>query len=226
MKLLMPDQKTLGEMSKWFRGLDKKSKIVISTSTVIFFLFVFFVVIPAWITRPVLQRAIQKMESKIRQVNELNQKKIIWGEDQVIFNDAIQKAKSSLFKAEEIGLLLGKISRLANEASVDVLSSKPSQETVAYPAPYNSQYEPHNYEFTLSGSYHQVGHLVSLIESYERLLRIQNIKIQPSEESAEKQTVAMKVAAISVPTIKPPIEKTKKKEKAKSEKKKSEKTKK
>ena len=96
----------------------------------------------AWIERPVLRRDIQAMEAQIRQVNSLNQKRQGWEKDLKAYGPFIENIQKSVFTDENVGMLLGQISRLARESRVDVLASKPLAEKAVFQAPYHLKYQP------------------------------------------------------------------------------------
>ena len=161
-----------------------------------FLLVVVFLVIPAWIERPLLRRDIQSMEAQIRQVNALNQKRLGWEENQKEFGSLIEKTRARVFTAEDMDLLLGQVSKMASESRVDVLASRPSTEKAVFAAPYNLKYLPNGYEFTVRGGYHALGELASRIETHKKLLRIRSIEIVPAEKTPDRQVAELKLWAI------------------------------
>jgi hypothetical protein len=153
-------------------------------------------IIPAWVERPLLRRDIQSMEAQIRQVNALNQKRLGWEEKQKEYGALIEGAQGRVFTAEDMGLLLGLVSKMASESRVDVLASKPLSEKVVFAAPYNVRYQPSGYEFTVQGGYHDLGNLASRIEGHKKLLRIRSIEIVSAEKTPDRHVAEMKLWAI------------------------------
>jgi hypothetical protein len=145
------NQWTFVEVIAFVKSVDKRIWMIILSSAVGFFLMVVFLIIPAWIERPILRRDIQGMEAQIRQVNLLNQKRRGWEENQKVFGSLIDGTRARVFTPQEIGLLLGQVSKMAGESRVDVLASKPLAEKTVFPAPYNLKYQPSGYEFTVQG---------------------------------------------------------------------------
>ncbi|HOW87737.1 MAG TPA: hypothetical protein P5561_05605 [Candidatus Omnitrophota bacterium] len=178
------------------KGIDKRTWIVIGASVAGALLLLVFFVIPAWIERPLLRRDIQSMESQIRQVNALNQKRLVWEEDQKVFEALIQKTQDRLFTPESLALLLGQVSKKAGDSRVDVLASKPMTEALVFPAPYHLKYQPSGYEFTVQGGYHELARMVSRIEGHEKLMRIQSIQIVPSGKSPDRHISQLRLWAI------------------------------
>lgn len=185
------------DVKTFLKNVDKKTWIVLLACAVGVLLIVVFLIIPAWIERPVLRRDIQAMEAQIRQVNSLNQKRQGWEKDLKVNGPFIEKVQKSVFSDESVSVLLGQISRMARESHVDVLASKPLPEKTVFQAPYYLKYQPIGYEFTLQGGYHDLGQLASRIETYEKLLRIQSIEILPTEKSSGRHTAELKLWAIS-----------------------------
>ena len=190
------NQYTSAEVIELLRNVDKKTWIMIGSSLTVSLLILFFFVIPAWIERPLLRRDIQSMEGQILQVNALTQKRSLWENDQKTFGELIERTKRRLLTAEDMGMLLGQISKLGSESRVEVLESKPLTEKIFFQAPYNSSYQPSGYEFTFQGGYHDLANLVSKIESHETLLRVRGLQITPSDKSPDRHIAELKLWAI------------------------------
>lgn len=187
---------SFADIIEFAKHVDKKTWMTVASAAIGSLLVLIFLVIPAWVERPWLRRDIQSMESQIRQVNALSQKRPVWEENQEVFGALIEKAKSGVFTAENLGSLLGQVSKMANESRVEVLTSKPLAEKTVFVAPYNTKYQPSGYEFTLQGGYHDLGKLVSRIETYEKLLRIRSIQILPSKQT-DRHVAELKLWAIT-----------------------------
>jgi len=190
------NQYTFAEVLELLRRVDKRTWIAIGSISIVSLLILFFFVVPAWIERPLLRRDIQSMEGQIRQVNALSQKRVLWEENQKIFGDLIDKTQSRLLSAEDLGMLLGKISKIGSVSRIEVLTSKPLPEKTTFPAPYDLKYQASGYEFTFLGGYHDLANLVSRIESHEKLLRIKSFQIAPSEKTLDRHTAELKLWAI------------------------------
>ncbi len=189
-------QWTFADVIAFAKSVDKKTWVTLLFAGVGFLGVVIFLVIPAWIERPLLRRDIQSMEAQIRQVKALSQKRQGWEEKQKIFGALIEDAEKRVFTEESMGLLLGQISKMASESRVDMLASKPLTEKAVFPAPYNLKYQPSGYEFTVQGEYHDLGLLASRIEGHGKLLRIQSLSIVPAEIASAREVAELKLWAI------------------------------
>ena len=181
---------------EFLKNVDKKAWLKMAIVGIASLLFIVILVVPAWMERPFLRREVLSMEAQIRQVNALSQKRLQWEENQKVFGALIEKTKTRLFTAEDLSVLLGLVSKMGSESRVEVLASKPTDEKKLFQAPYHLQYQPSGYEFTLQGGYHSLASMVDLIESHEKLLRIQAFQIVPSEVAQDRHVAEMKLWAI------------------------------
>lgn len=191
------NQWNIKNIIEFSRHVDKKTWVKISIIVLGALLFLIFVVVPAWIERPLIRRKIESLQAQIRQANALNQKRLIWEEHQSQFGEVITKTQARLFAMEEIELLLGQVSRMAADSRVDMLSSKPLPAKIIYPEPYHSRYQANSYAFSVYGEYHDFGRFAGCVESNDRLLRIQSIHIIPSDKWPGKQIAEWQISAIS-----------------------------
>jgi hypothetical protein len=187
---------TFADIIAFVKSVDKKTWLTVLAGGAGFLLLVIFLIVPAWIERPLLRRDIQSMEAQIRQVKALSQKRAGWEETQKVFGSLIEETQKRVFTENDMGLLLGQASKFAAESRVDVLASKPLGEKMVFPAPYNLKYQPSGYEFTMQGSYHDLGMLVSRIENHEKLLRIQRLEIVPDKKVLDRHVADLKLLAI------------------------------
>ena len=190
------NQYSFADVRDFVKSVDKKTWMIVLSASVGLLVAVVFFVIPAWIERPLLRRDIESMESQIRQINAMNEKRPGWEESQRVFGSLIQKTQGRVFTPEDLGLLLGHVSKMADESGVDVLASRPSAEKTVFTAPYHLKYQPAGYEFTMQGGYHELGDLASRIETNEKLLRIQSLEILPEEKTPGRHIAELKLWAI------------------------------
>ena len=190
------NQWTFAAIIEFAKGVDKKAWVAIVSGVAGFLLVLVFLIIPAWIERPMLRQQVQSMEAQIRQMNVLDGKRLLWKEDQKVFGDLISKTQSRIFTADAMESLLGQVSKMATESRVEVLASKPMSEKTVFPAPYHLKYQPSGYEFTVQGRYHDLGRFVSRLENSEKLLRIQSIQIVPAEKMPDRHIAQLKLWAI------------------------------
>lgn len=195
-------QWTKQELIDFFKGVDKKTWVVIGASLAGVGILWFFLIGPAWFERPRLRSEIQKMDTQIRQYQMLDQKRLKLEENQKVFSQLLADVQARLFGEEDLALLLGQISKLAYDARVDIAASKPKAEAVEFPAPYASRYEAVAYDFTMQGGYHQLGKFSAALESYPKWLRIQKIKITPLKDDALRHLAQFELVAIKDKTAK------------------------
>lgn len=179
------------------KKIDKKTWIKIGAGSVGTVVFIFFIVWPAWINRIGLKSKIAEIEGQIRQVETLQIRKpvlIKTKEDSIKF---IKNVKESLFQAEETSLLLGAISKLADESKVSIIASSPKDFLDKFPEPFNQQYQASLYDFSIEGGYHEIGNFISRIESNPKLLRIQEFSLRPSQENEKMHLANMTISAVS-----------------------------
>jgi len=190
------NQQTIIELIGLLKGVDKKTWVTVLSSAVGCLLLIVFVVFPAWIERPMLRKDIQSMENQIRQVQTLSQKRAGWEKDQKEFGSLIEKTQARVFTADDMGVFLGQVSKMASETRTEVQTSNPLNEKAVFVEPYNLKYQPSGYEFTVEGGYHDLGNFVSHLENHGKLLRIQSIKIVPSEKTPGRNIAELKLWAI------------------------------
>jgi Tfp pilus assembly protein PilO len=190
------NQWTFPEIVESVKRVDKKTWMTIGPAAVVSLLVLVFFVVPAWIERPLIRRDMENMEKQIFQVNGLSQKRRLWEENQRAFGDLIQETQTRLFTSEDLGVLLGQISKMGSESRVEVVASKPVVEKNLFAAPYHLRYQPSGYAFTLQGGYHDLASLVSKIESHEKLLRICGLQIIPSDNTTGRHISELKLWAI------------------------------
>ncbi|MFH1208758.1 MAG: hypothetical protein V1673_04290 [Candidatus Omnitrophota bacterium] len=180
----------------FLKSVDKKVWVTVLSCGTVSLLLIVFLVIPAWIERPLLRRDIQSMEIQIRLVNDLIKKRPGWEEDRKVLGSLIESTRARVFTVENIDTLLGSASKMASESHVDVLTSKPLTEKTVFAAPYHLIYRPRGYEFKVQGRYHDLGNLVSRIEGHDKLLRIQSLGIVPAEKTPDRHIATLKLWAI------------------------------
>lgn len=194
----------IDEVIAFIKSVDKRTWVTGAATAVGILLLWFGFVGPAWIERPVLRRKNQEMTRQIIQVNGLNEKKPVLEGNLKLYSDLIAATNKRLFTTEEIGLLLGQISKLAYESRVEVIGSRPLSDTIVYPAPYDAKYAAHGYEFTVLGGYHDLGKFLAKIESYDKLLRVHRLHIAVSDKTPELHRAELKVLAFTAAPPLPP----------------------
>jgi hypothetical protein len=194
------------EVISFLKKIDKKTWGSLAVNFVGIILAWIFFIEPAWFARPRMRDEMQKIDVQLKQFQTLGQKRPVWTDNEKAFSRIINETKARIYKEGESALLLGQVSRLADEARVDVMASKPIKATVSFPDPFQNIFNPVAYDFTLRGGYHSLGQLIAGIENYPKLLRIQSIQITGSNDSPEKSIAQLELVALCEPG---PIEKKK-----------------
>ena len=129
---------TLPEIIDFLKKVDKKTWIKIGIISGVALLLGVVVLWPAWFQRfeirgklKAIQEQIQMFETLTKQEPHLLRRK----EETLQF---IYGAKERLFQAGEASLLLGQISKLANESNVGIIASKPKEFEGEFPATLNT----------------------------------------------------------------------------------------
>ncbi len=190
-------QLTAADVIEFLKSVDKKTWVQVGIGVIVLIALWSLILEPAWIERFQLKSQIKSIQGQIQTVVTLNQKKALWDRQQKEFSELIDKTRVRLFQKEEVSLLLGQVSKLARDAKVNVIASKPQGEKSGFPAPYDSQYQGSSYDFAVEGGYHDLGRFTSLVESYPKLLRIQSLKIMPIDKTPEKQIAELRIMAVS-----------------------------
>ncbi|MSR76977.1 MAG: hypothetical protein EXS63_01950 [Candidatus Omnitrophica bacterium] len=198
---------TSEDILELLKSIDRPTWIRIGVGSGIGILFILFIAIPAWFTRPGLKSRLADIQGQIQMAEILTLKKPQLLKSRTEAVNFIKTVKGKLFKPGETALLLGTISKLANESKVAIVSSSPKEVSEKFPAPFDTLYEANLCEFTLEGGYHEIGTLAARIESHPKLFRVQNFQIHPSLVKGKEVTTQMAsltVAAISLKEGSPP----------------------
>lgn len=191
-------QLNVNEILDFIKKVDKNTWIKIAVIAAVFLMFGVFIFWPAWISRLEIRGKIKNTEEQMQTLENLSGKKASWLRNKEDYLALINGAKNRLFKADEASLLLGYVSKLAKESNVGIISAVPKDAAnVKFPKPYDEQYVVNVYDFTLEGGYHELGDMLAKLESNEKLLQIQTVKILPSEDLPEKHTINIGLTAVS-----------------------------
>lgn len=176
---------------------DKKTRTQIGIGAFVGIVLVVFIIWPAWIQRIQIRHQIRLIQGQIDTVHTLSLKREEWLRNQTEYGKHIGDAKGRLFQPSETSLLLGAISKLADESKVSIIASRPKDSEEKIPPPFDAQYERSLFDFTVEGDFHALGTLVSRIESNPKLLRIQIFRISPQEEKPERHLADLSLSAVS-----------------------------
>lgn len=192
------NQWTTSDLIDLAKKVDVKIWIKIGIGMAIASVVVIFFIWPAWFERTKVLGQIRTIQGQIETLEMLTSKKDEWLKNQTEFKKFIQDTRTRLFQSSETSLLLGTISKLADESKVSIIASRPKDAAEEIPAPFKQQYKENLFDFTVEGTYHAVATFVSRIESNPKLLRIQAYQLKPREKSPETHLGDITMSAISV----------------------------
>lgn len=191
------NQLTPGDILELLKQIPPKVWIMIAAGgagAAVFFAVIF---TPAWVLRPQIKNQIKNIEGQMITTRGLllKQPELIRNKDN--FLKVSQEVKNRLYLPGEASLLLGAISRLAQESNVSVVASNPKKFEGKFPAPFDAQYEGNAYDFTVEGGYHELALFISKIENNSKVLRVQNYNIRPQEKTPNKHLAEISLSAVS-----------------------------
>lgn len=190
------NQITKQDLIDFLKSVDKKTWAMIAggiaASAVLWVVFIG----PAWIGRHQLRNEMQNMDAQLRQYDLLNKKRLELEKNKNDLTKLFEDVKARLYKEGDIALLLGQVSKVASDAKVDMIASRPKAESASFPAPYDSIYQPVRYDFTMQGGYHQMGKFCSYLELFPKLLRIQKIHILSSTDDPTRHIAEFEIMAV------------------------------
>jgi hypothetical protein len=179
------------------KNVDKKTWIKIGAGAAIFIVLWFLVIYPAWFKRVGIRSQVAAVKGQIGVTYNLMRKKpelVRIREESLKHN---QSVKGRMYAAGESSLLLGVISKMAEQSKVSVVASQPAPFDGKFPAPFDQQYEANIYNFSVEGGYHQLGDFISRIESNPKLLRVRSFAVLPREDAPEVHQANISLSAVS-----------------------------
>ncbi len=187
------------EIISFLKEVDQKTWIYIGAGVVVTVLFLNFLFWPAWIKRPELKKQSIEASNQMIRLKALNAKKPQLEAQKKEIESLLDGFQKKLFSAEEAAFVLGKISKIAQDAEVELISSMPFEGVEAFPAPYSDKYKKFVYEISVEGSYHKIASFVSYLESSAQYFQIQSLGIVPQigPEKAGKHIADLKLMAVS-----------------------------
>ncbi len=184
-------------ISDRIKSVDKKTGALYGSLLLFGVLFLYFMVWPAWFIRPGLRTKIKVLKGKMSTAETLLKKKPELLRRREEYLEFIGQVKTRVYGPGESSLLLGPISKLAEESLVTIAASQPKTVDGKFPAPFDTQYEGTLYEFNVEGGYHELGRFVSLIESNTKLLRVQSFQLKPRDEDPKRHGASLTLSAVS-----------------------------
>ena len=191
-------QLTKDDVLNFFKKVDKKTWIKLGVAVGSLLIFIGFVVWPAWVTRIGVRQQVTDLKAQIMTTQNLLHRQPQLLKDKEKYLATSHEVKSRLFESGGGALLLGVISKMAQESNVSIVSSSPKPFDGKFPPPFDGLYEASAYDFTVEGGYHDLAMFVSKIENYEKILRIQTYHVAPQDKSPEKHLADISLTAVSV----------------------------
>jgi len=180
------------------KSVDRKTWIRVGGIALAVVLFAVFVGWPAWFMRTHVKTMIQVIEGQIVRLETQRRNEKGWRKDKEECEKFIAGVHRRLYDMNRLSLLLGEISKLAEESGVSVIASRPQDKPESFPKPYDAKYRADLYDFTVEGDYHALGRFISRIESHERQLRVQFFNINPREKNPESHILNLTLSAVSL----------------------------
>jgi Tfp pilus assembly protein PilO len=181
----------------FLKTVDKKSWIKIGVAAGAGVLLCVFFVWPAWVGRFGLQGKIQGLQNQIAGTDALVRKKPDLERQKQDFMQSIAQARARIYEPGEVSLLLGAVSKLAQESGVAIVSSQPKVYEDKLPEPYAQQVEAKAFSFIVEGGYHELGQFINRIESSVKMLKIDWFELKPQEENS-KHLADLRITALAV----------------------------
>lgn len=188
---------TTADIVELLKSLDKATWLKIGVSAAIALALFGFLIWPAWFKRVQVHAQIRNLQARIHTLEIQKQRQPEWERNKTEYRDYIERTQMRLYQPGESALLLGEIAKLAEESGVAIIASRPRQETLEFPSPFNKNYEAALYDFTVEGGYHALGTFVSKIEAYPRLLRIETFHIRPQDKMPERHLADLQLSVIT-----------------------------
>jgi hypothetical protein len=191
------NQMTSADVLDLVKGIDRKTWIKIGIGAAASIVLLVVVIWPAWITRLEIRQQVKDVKSQVTMTQSLLLRQPQLLQDKDKFLKFGVEVKGRMFEPGESSLLLGVVSKMAQESKVSIVSSTPKPFGEKFPPPFDAQYEASAYDFTVEGGYHEMGEFVSRIENNAKVLRIQSYHVTPQEKTAEKHLASFTLTAVA-----------------------------
>jgi hypothetical protein len=191
------NQMTTADVLEFIKGIDRKTWIKIAVGAVISLALLAVVVWPAWVTRVEVRQQAKDVKSQVTLTQSLLLRQPQLLQDKEKFLKFGVEVKGRMFEPGESSLLLGVVSKMAQDSKVSIVSSTPKPFSEKFPPPFDAQYEASAYDFTVEGGYHEIGEFVSRIENNAKVLRIQSFYITTQEKTADKHLASFTLTAVA-----------------------------
>ena len=121
------------------KEFDKKTWIYIGLGIVSFFIFFIFIFYPGWIERPALKKQTAEAFTQMARLKALNAKKPELENQKAEIQKLMNGFQNKLFTEAETAFLLGRISKIAADAQIELQTSKPVEGVEFFPEPYSKK---------------------------------------------------------------------------------------
>lgn len=195
------NQMTKEDVLEMVKKIDRKTWLKIAGGAVAALILMVVVVWPAWITRLGVRQQVSDVKNQVSTTQNLLRRQPQLLKDKEKFLKLSQEVKGRMFEPGESSLLLGVISKMAQDTKVSIVSSTPKPFQDKFPPPFDIQYEASAYDFTVEGGYHEMGEFVSKIENNPKVLRIQSFHITPQEKTADKHLASFTLTAVAAKKV-------------------------
>ena len=187
----------VGSLVEAAKEFDKKTWLFIGLGIAGFLIFVIFIFYPGWIERPALKKQTAEAVAQMARLQSLNAKKPQLENQKKEIQELMNGFQNKLFTEEETAFLLGRISKIAADAQVELQTSKPVDNVESFPEPYSKKYKKTVYQLSVEGSYHRIADFVSLLESYAQYFQIQSLSITPQATKTGEHIGDINLMAVS-----------------------------
>lgn len=152
--------------------------------TIVFFLIITLAILIGY--NGIYKGNLNKIELVKTQINKEKKKNEIL--TKIFFlNNRLKKYQKRSFPEIEITRLIDKISELAEKVGIEITNFNPK------PSINRGQYIELPLEIPMRCEYHQLGKLLSLIESNQEFIRINRLVAEKSVISGQKESVSLKI---------------------------------
>ncbi len=177
-------------------GKDKKEMIILSVLIIVVIAVVYFQLL----FRP----AIGRLRTLLPQTSALK-KSLVEARSLVANKDILEKEKEKLQlrldkhkeifpSQQEIPRLLEKLSGIADESRVKIISIKPLDKEASGGAEKDGVYQEIPIKIVAKSSYHQLGRFLQNLETGDRFMMVKDLKIRANENKPKKHNVELTVS--------------------------------
>ena len=179
----------------WLQSIDQKVLIqnsIVAGSFLIFLIVFFF---PLLIHNQKSKGQVDNFKNKLNQARSKILKIPEMKRQKDLFGARVQKTREQFFESEETDKLIEVASAIAGETSVRISASRPSDEVIELPKPFDARYSSVSYELVVEGTYHNLGMFVNGLEEYSKNFSIRNFQILAATKGATVHQCSLTITA-------------------------------